>query len=169
MSQYITIIKDTPIWVWFLLVFLVMRGIKALSDREMRIERIFLLPTIFLLWGVHSVVTKTHFSDLSLIVMGIGLVFGITVGWVLWKSQPRLREKPNSTLIIRPGTPLILLVIIITFFSKFIMMALLSIHPVLLYSLHYNLLFGLVGGLLDGVFWGGTLNLFISWYENRNI
>ncbi|NRN28587.1 DUF6622 family protein [Photorhabdus heterorhabditis] len=167
MSQYVTIIKDTPIWVWILLVFLVMRGIKALSDREMRIERIFLLPTVFLIWGAHSIITETHFPDLSLIMMGIGLVFGITIGWILWRSQPRLREKPGSTLIIRSGTPLTLIVIIITFISKFIMTALLSLSPMLLHLLYYNLLFGLVSGLLDGVFWGGTLNLFISWYKNK--
>ncbi|WP_275367225.1 DUF6622 family protein [Xenorhabdus bovienii] len=168
MPQYITIIKDTPIWVWILLVFLIIRGIKALSNREMSIERIFLLPTIFLIWGIHSVLTETYFSNLSLVMMGIGLIFGTTIGWILWRSQPRLRKKTDSNLIIRPGTPLTLIVIMITFVSKFIMTALLSIYPILLHSLHYNLLFGLSSGLLDGIFWGGTLNLFISWCKNKS-
>ncbi|MDC9620817.1 hypothetical protein PSI22_04030 [Xenorhabdus sp. XENO-7] len=168
MPQYITIIKDTPIWVWILLVFLIIRGIKALSNREMSIGRIFLLPTVFLVWGIHSVLTETYFSNLSLVMMGIGLIFGTTIGWILWRSQPRLRKKTNSNLIIRPGTPLTLIVIMITFVSKFIMTALLSIYPILLHSLHYNLLFGLLSGLLDGIFWGGTLNLFISWCKNKN-
>lgn len=148
------IIEDTPIWVWILLVLLVMRGISALSDREMRVERIFLLPIVFLVWGVHSVLCKTYFSDLSLMTMGVGLVVGIAIGWILWKSLPRLREKPDSTLIIRPGTSLTLVLIVTTFVSKFIMTAMLSIHPVLLHSLYYNLLFGLLSGVLDGVFWG---------------
>ncbi|AOM39800.1 DUF6622 family protein [Xenorhabdus hominickii] len=164
----IATIKDTPVWVWILFVFLVMKGIKALSDREMRIERIFLLPIVFLVWGVHSVLYKTYFSDLSLITMVAGLIVGIAIGWVLWKSQPRLKEKSDSTLIIRSGTSLTLILIVITFVSKFVMTAMLSIHPVLLHSLHYNLLFGLLSGIFDGVFWGGTLNLFISWYKNRN-
>ncbi|CDM91081.1 DUF6622 family protein [Xenorhabdus bovienii] len=168
MPQYITIIKDTPIWVWILLVFLVIRGVKALSNREMSIGRIFLLPTVFLVWGIHSVLTETYFSNLSLVMMGIGLIFGTTIGWILWRSQPRLRKKTNSNLIIRPGTPLTLIVIMITFVSKFIMTALLSIYPILLHSLHYNLLFGLLSGLLDGIFWGGTLNLFISWCKNKS-
>ncbi|WP_340620615.1 DUF6622 family protein [Xenorhabdus siamensis] len=169
MPQYIIIIKDTPIWVWILLIFLIMRGINALSDREMSIERIFLLPTVFLFWGSHSVLTETYFSYLSFIMMITGLVSGITIGWILWRSQPRLREKPESTLIIRPGTPLTLIMISITFVSKFIMTTLLSISPMFLHSLYYNLLFGLVSGLLDGIFWGGAMNLFISWYKNKKI
>ncbi|WP_350306280.1 DUF6622 family protein [Photorhabdus viridis] len=168
MPQFITIIKDTPIWVWILLVFLVIRGIKALSDREMSIGRIFLLPTVFLVWGIHSVLTETYFSNLSLVMMGIGLIFGTTIGWILWRSQPRLRKKTNSNLIIRSGTPLTLIVIMITFVSKFVMTALLSIYPILLHSLHYNLLFGLLSGFFDGIFWGGTLNLFISWCKNKS-
>ncbi|MDX7989992.1 hypothetical protein FE393_01165 [Xenorhabdus sp. psl] len=127
-----------------------------------------LLPLVFLVWGVHSILYETYFSDLSLMIMGLGLIIGIAVGWALWQSQPRLKEKAGSTLIIRPGTPLTLILIVMTFVSKFIMTAMLSIYPVLVHSLHYNLLFGLISGILDGVFWGGTLNLFIPWYKIRN-
>ncbi|AYA39660.1 hypothetical protein HZS38_03170 [Xenorhabdus nematophila] len=163
-----SILKDTSVWVWILLVFLIMRGIKALSDREIRVERLFLLPLVFLVWGVYGVLYQTYFSDLSLMMMGLGLIIGIAFGWALWKSQPRLKEKEGSPLIIRPGTPLTLVLIVITFMSKFILSAMLSIYPVLLHSLNYNLLFGLVTGILDGVFWGATLNLFITWYKRRN-
>ncbi|PHM39317.1 membrane protein [Xenorhabdus mauleonii] len=163
-----SIIKDTPVWVWALLVFLVMRGIKALSDREMRTERLFLLPMIFLIWGVHSVITETYFSNVALMMFGIGLILGIAIGWLMWKSQPRLKSKPDSNLIIRPGTPLTLVLILVTFASKFIMTAMLSINPTLVHSLHYNLFFGLFSGILDGVLWGGMLNLFIPWYKNKN-
>ncbi|MDX7988751.1 hypothetical protein FE392_15680 [Xenorhabdus sp. 12] len=163
-----SIIKDTPVWVWVLFVFLVLRGIKALSDREMRIERLFLLPMIFLIWGIYSVLTETYFSNESLMMFGIGLILGIAIGWLIWKSQPRLKSKPDSTLIIRPGTPLTLMLILVTFISKFIITSMLSIHPTLLHSLHYNQFFGLFSGILDGVFWGGTLNLFIPWYKDKN-
>ncbi|WP_237385979.1 hypothetical protein [Xenorhabdus sp. Sc-CR9] len=139
-----------------------------MSDREMRIDRLFLLPTVLLVWGVHGVLYETYFSGSALVMMGIGLVIGITIGWLLWKSQPRLKEKAGSTLIIRSGTPLTLVLIVITFVGKFIMTAMLNSDPTLLHSLHYNLLFGLFSGVLGGIFWGGTLNLFISWYKNKN-
>ncbi|WP_338049386.1 DUF6622 family protein [Photorhabdus heterorhabditis] len=55
-----TIIKDTPIWVWILFAFLIRRGISALYDREMRIDRLFLLPIVFLVWGIYNVIYETR-------------------------------------------------------------------------------------------------------------
>lgn len=161
-------IKDTPIWVWILLVFLVKRGITALSDREMRIERLFILPLIFLVWGVYSVVHETAETDASLALMLVGLILGIGIGWALWSSQPRLRNGAEENVIIRAGTPLTLVLIVLLFIVKFALTASLALWPGLFHSLHYNLLFGLLSGVLDGIFWGGTLNLYISWYRSKH-
>lgn len=160
-------IKDTPIWVWVLLVFLIKRGITALSDREMRIERLFILPLIFLVWGIYSVIHETASTDASLAVMLVGLVAGIGIGWGIWNSQPRLRNGAEENVIIRAGTPITLILIVLLFIVKFGLTASLALWPVLFYSLHYNLLFGLLSGVLDGIFWGGTLNLYTSWYRTK--
>ncbi len=104
-------IKDAPVWVWILLVFLIQRGINALSDREMRIERLFLLPLLFLVWGVYSVIHETANPSMALAVMLVGLIIGMAAGWGLWRSQPRLRNGAKSGFIIRSGTPLTLALI----------------------------------------------------------
>lgn len=78
-------IKDAPVWVWILLVFLIQRGINALSDREMRIERLFLLPLLFLVWGVYSVIHETANTGIALAVMLVGLIIGMAAGWGLWR------------------------------------------------------------------------------------
>ncbi|POW53551.1 hypothetical protein C3408_23320 [Candidatus Pantoea alvi] len=161
-------VKDTPVWVWVLLVFLIKRGITALSDREMRIERLFILPLIFLVWGVYSVVHETVETDASLALMLVGVILGIGIGWALWSSQPRLRNGAEENVIIRAGTPLTLVLIVLLFIAKFALTASLALWPVLFHSLHYNLLFGLLSGVLDGIFWGGTLNLYISWYRSKH-
>ncbi|MDD7804292.1 MAG: hypothetical protein PUP46_01705 [Endozoicomonas sp. (ex Botrylloides leachii)] len=151
----------------FLLIFLINRGITALSDREMKIQRLFLLPLIFLVWGVCSVINKTFMPDYALFIMLVGLIIGGVVGWMLWDSQPRLRDGTDENCIIRPGTSLTLVIIALAFSTKFILAASLAIWPQLFHSLQYNLLFGLISGILDGIFWGGTLNLFISWYRTK--
>ncbi|PHM55257.1 DUF6622 family protein [Xenorhabdus sp. KK7.4] len=161
------IIKDTPVWVWILFVFLVLRGIKALDDREMTVSRLFLLPIVFFIWAVYVVLHETVFQASALLALVVGILAGIAIGWKLWSTQPRLRQKPGSDLIIRSGTPLTLIFILIIFCVKFIISATAAIHPALTHSFSFNLLFGFASGLLDGVFWGGTLNLYIPYYKGR--
>ncbi|CDL87453.1 conserved membrane hypothetical protein [Xenorhabdus cabanillasii JM26] len=161
------VIKNTPAWVWVLFVFLVLRGIKALDDREMHPSRLFLLPILFFIWAVYSVLHETVFQVSALLALIVGILAGIAIGWKLWNSQPRLRQKPESDLIIRQGTPLTLILILIIFCVKFVLSATIAIHPILMHSLSFNLLFGFASGLSDGIFWGGTLNLFVPYYKDK--
>ncbi|WP_339378785.1 DUF6622 family protein [Escherichia sp. E4385] len=40
-------LRDTPVWVWILLAFLLRRGFAALYVREMTIRRLFFSPSAF--------------------------------------------------------------------------------------------------------------------------
>lgn len=161
-------LKETPIWLWVLLVFFIRRGLSALSDRSMRIEQLFLLPLLLLVWGVCSVFYETAASGAAIAVMLPGLGVGIMIGWLLWRSQPKLRHSRHANHIIRPGTPLTLILILLIFAVKFTLTAALTIWPELFYSSGYNLLFGLLSGVLAGLFWGGMLKLFLPWYRTRS-
>jgi hypothetical protein len=158
----IGVIKGTPAWVWILFVFLMLRGIKALSDREMEVKRLFLLPLVFLFWGGYSVINELHFPLWGLASMLVGLIVGFGIGWIIWRSGPRLKQKVGTNLIVRAGTPLTLIFIIIAFGVKYILVAMLSIHSKLAISFDYNLIFGFLSGVIDGIFWGGTLNLYFT-------
>ncbi|WP_422645847.1 DUF6622 family protein [Xenorhabdus doucetiae] len=163
----LAIIKGTPIWVWILFIFLIQRGIKALYDREMRLDRLFFMPILFFIWAIYSVLNETTFSDSAFLALIAGIIVGGTIGWGLWRNQPRLRKNNENGLIIRSGTPLTLILIVIVFIVKFVLSAMMSIHSELLYSFNFNVIFGFICGLTDGVFWGGTLNLFIPYYRNN--
>ncbi|OTA16307.1 membrane protein [Xenorhabdus vietnamensis] len=162
------IIKGTPIWVWVLFAFLIKRGISALYDREMRVERLFFMPILFFIWAVYSVLHETTFPSFAFLALILGIFVGGAIGWYLWRNQPRLRKKDDNDLIIRSGTPLTLVLIFTVFIVKFIFSAMMSINSQLLYSFNFNLIFGFICGLSDGVFWGGTLNLFIHYYRKNN-
>ncbi|WP_412059099.1 DUF6622 family protein [Bartonella sp. DGB2] len=162
------ILSGTPLWVWILLFFLITRGIVALNDREMEINRLFLLPLIFLFWGGSDVINELVFPRWGVLSMLAGLMIGATIGWSLWSATPRLRIKEGTDLIIRPGTPLTLIFILIAFVIKFTLIVFLNVEPDLKYAFGFNLLFGILSGLTDGVFWGGTLNLYITFRKNLN-
>ncbi|HGB6406054.1 TPA: hypothetical protein ACIVZW_004561 [Salmonella enterica subsp. enterica serovar Oranienburg] len=79
-------LRDTPVWVWILLAFLLRRGFAALYDREMTTGRLFFLPVIFLVWGTYSVLTETALAGASLTMMAVGLLAGTALGYSLWRS-----------------------------------------------------------------------------------
>ncbi|MDC9596145.1 hypothetical protein [Xenorhabdus anantnagensis] len=122
---------------------------------------------LFFIWAVYSVLHETTFSNFAFLALILGILVGGGIGWYLWRNQPRLRKKDESDLIIRSGTPLTLSLILIVFIVKFTLSVMISINAVLLHSLNFNLMFGFLCGLSDGVFWGGTLNLFIHYYRNK--
>lgn len=158
----LNILTGTPLWVWILLIFLIVRGINALNDREMEVKRLFLLPLIFLFWGGSGVINELAFPRWGGISMLAGLIIGGSVGWLLWRTTPRLKIKEGTNLIIRPGTPLTLIFIIIAFATKFTLIFFLNVEPDLKNVLNFNLVFGLLTGIIDGVFFGGTLNLYMT-------
>jgi len=108
------------------------------------------------------VINELAFPHWGMVSMLAGLLIGGSVGWLLWRSGPRLRIKEGTDLIIRPGTPLTLIFIIVAFATKFALIFFLNVEPDLKYAFNFNLMFGLLSGIIDGVFWGGTLNLYFT-------
>ncbi|WP_254492857.1 hypothetical protein [Bartonella sp. B1099] len=118
--------------------------------------------------GGSDVINQLAFPRWGAFSMLAGLMIGIGVGWLLWRATPRLKIKEGTDLIIRPGTPLTLIFILITFVIKFTLIVFLNVKPDLKHAFDFNLLFGLLNGFTDGVFWGGTLNLYRAFRKNPN-
>jgi hypothetical protein len=156
-----------PVWVWLLLAFLLRRGFAALYDREMTIGRLFFLPVLFLAWGGYGIMTETERAGLSLTMMAAGILAGVSLGYWMWRSQPPLQDTVNPGRVIRAGTPLTLGMIVIAFCTKFILTSAIYLQPGLAASASFCMLMGGITGLIDGVFWGGTLRIFIPWYNNQ--
>jgi len=52
----VSILDHTPFWVWLLLAFLLYRGVAAMRPREVSPSRALIVPVIFFVWGVASLV-----------------------------------------------------------------------------------------------------------------
>ncbi|PYE87397.1 DUF6622 family protein [Phyllobacterium leguminum] len=154
--SFATIIAHTPIWVWFLLAYLLYGGIKALQPREMTWLRMLLLPILFLVWGLYDIVTVLHHPILALVAFAGGIVIGGAIGWLLAAHQDAAWIDPASRLIHRPGTPVTLILILIGFICKYALSVALAYHADLAASPDYNVLSGAIAGAVDGVFWGMT-------------
>lgn len=164
----LNVVTETPLWVWILFAFLITIGINALRDREMNIRGLFIMPLFFLLWGGISVIDELAFLFWGLVAMSVGLLLGYGAGWSLSRGGRQLKSKEGSHLIIWPGTPWIIIFVIITFITKYTLNAFLNIEPELKFSLWFNIVFGVLSGLISGVLWGRTLNLYLT-YRQANL
>lgn len=129
--------------------------------------RLFFLPIFFLVWRAYGVITETKLAGVSLTMMTAGLLAGTALGYRLWRSQPPLRNSDNPDMIIRAGTPLTLGMIVFTICTKFILTSAIFLQPGLAASASFCMLMGGFTGVFDGVFWDGTLRIFIPWYNKH--
>ena len=122
----------TPVWVWPLFAFLVLSGITALRPRKARPARMLLLPVLFFVWGLYAIFLKLPGWPIALGVFVVGLALGFGVGWLLASRYPAATYDHEAKRILRPGTPLTLILIMIAFITKY----------------------GITSGLISGAFWG---------------
>jgi hypothetical protein len=58
MDAILRIVQKTPFWVLALLAIPVVLGIQALKARTISVWRLLIVPAVFILWGVISVLLK---------------------------------------------------------------------------------------------------------------
>ncbi|UBH28831.1 DUF6622 family protein [Aeromonas enteropelogenes] len=165
---FLNIVAETPVWVWILFAFLVTTGINALSDREMDIKGLFIMPLFFLLWGGITVIDELSFLFWGLAAMLVGVMAGYGSGWYFASSGPQLKNKNGTNLIIWPGTPWVIVFVIITFIIKYTLNIFLNMEPELRFSLWFNIVFGFLSGLISGVLWGKTLSLYLKYRQTKS-
>lgn len=52
----IGVVTHTPVWVWVLFIFLISRGLKARRPATVTLERLAIIPAIFLIWDIYDLV-----------------------------------------------------------------------------------------------------------------
>lgn len=75
----IGILTHTPVWVWVLFIFLISRGLNARKPATVTLERLAIIPAIFLIWDIYDLVV---YRDLTLATVALW-VAGIVAGAAL--------------------------------------------------------------------------------------
>ena len=59
MAEFVVaMLVHTPVWVYVLLVFLLFRGIKARIPATVTLEKLALIPALFLFWDIYDLVCE---------------------------------------------------------------------------------------------------------------
>ena len=163
----IEVLSRTPVWVWVLFAYLILRGVKALHPREVSPARALLIPVIFLVWALSGIHTELSDWSVALVAFAFALVLGLFAGWWNAARLPAASFNLATGKIGRPGSAVTLVLVILAFIAKYILSVALAMHPQLAGQSGFAVIFGGISGLVDGVFWGGTIQQFRTAFASR--
>ncbi|MBN3136888.1 DUF6622 family protein [Pectobacterium punjabense] len=157
MENLLIILRHTPYWVWAILGYLIYVGVKASQPRRQSLAQMLVVPVVFTVWGISSIfhtlmLPLAAASGFLLMLMG-----GLGMGWMWGKTSGIYLPEPRCFQRTGSWWPLILM--LMTFFSRFYFAVQLAYFPTLAHDLAFCLLSGAASGITAGIFSGVSLRL----------
>lgn len=154
MSEFIIgILTHTPVWVWVLFVFLISRGIKARKPATVTLERLAIIPAIFLVWDIYDLVVYREITLSTVTLWIAGILAGAGLGYVLIRSAAITRAgAPRS--ISRQADYTALPFMMLAFLVKYVLGVMSAISPQTLQQPAMSAFAIVTGGVFAGVFIG---------------
>ncbi len=151
----ILIIQNTPIWVWVLLVILSGRGLQALHKRQVSYRRILILPMIFSIWSLSSIITQLNELSFAFGGFSMGVAAGFVFAYGLYLAIAyRTTYDATTGLLECPGSTVPLIMILTAFLLKYSLSVYLALNRESAYSREFCAFYGAISGFVSGMFWG---------------
>lgn len=157
----------TPLWVWILLFILIKRGIAISQERPINLSKMFLVPVIFMMWGLEKIISQFSHLGYCLISYTIFILPGILIGYLLYKKYQIYFKQ--ETVIFRKKCYLPLIIILINFFVKYLLNVNLEVSSSSYDDIAFNVMYSAISGLSVGLFFGGILYTFYMQSKLKNI
>lgn len=147
------ILTHTPVWVWVLFVFLVTRGIKVRQPATVTLEKLAIIPAIFLFWDIYDLVVHRQLTLSTFALWIAGILAGAALGFVLIKHVSATRASaPRS--IHRQADYSALPFMILAFLVKYVLGVMTAMSPETLQQPGMSAFAIISGGVFAGVFLG---------------
>jgi ABC-type amino acid transport system permease subunit len=158
MQAIIEIISRTPWWVWILFVFLLWIGLRALRPSTGPFWRLAILPLVFLVWGLQSLVSRYPIDAFSLGPWLLAIAIGVALGLLL-VARVELRADRAHGLIWLPGGATTLVLILLIFAARYTFGVLQGMTPGIIADPRFLIADVGLSGLVAGIFAGRLLGL----------
>ncbi|WP_446028628.1 DUF6622 family protein [Lelliottia amnigena] len=147
------ILTHTPVWVWILFVFLITRGIKARQPATVTLEKLAIIPAIFLIWDIYDLVMHRQLTLSTFALWIAGILAGAALGYVLSKHVSATRAAaPRS--IHRQADYSALPFMMLAFLVKYALGVMTAMSPETLQQPGMSAFAIISGGVFAGVFLG---------------
>ncbi|WP_333855132.1 DUF6622 family protein [Leclercia sp.] len=147
------ILIHTPVWVYVILLFLISRGIRARKPATVALEKLAIIPAIFLLWDIYDLLIFRKLTLATGSLWLVGLLSGAAIGYILIKRTAVARAAaPRS--IFREADYSALPFMMLAFAVKYVLGVMSAIAPEVLQRPGVSAFAIITGGLFAGVFVG---------------
>lgn len=153
MNTILNAAVQTPWWVYVLFIVLVNRGIAASRPQVVSLKKLVLLPLIFIVLSIHTMMTSFQVNGFIFSLWVFGIAIGSVVGWSLIKNHHYKVDKKNM-LIQLPGSWITLSLILIIFISKYYFSYQLASDPALAHETPFEFSMLTITGICTGLFVG---------------
>lgn len=159
MGSISNVVSGTPTWVWVLLVYLIIRGIKATKTAVIQFWRLLIIPLVFTIWGLAGLLTTLQFTALSAGTWIAAIIIGCYLGSLAARGVA-IRANKSRGLIELPGSPFTLVLILAIFAAKYVLGYQLATDPAAAQSSLYVFFDAGISGLVAGLFIGRVWNYY---------
>jgi len=125
MEEILTILEETPWWVYLVFVYLVSMGVKAIKPRTVPVKRLVIFPAILTVLGL----TGMQWKAAPIVSWGLLLAIGFGLGWFLVRKWKIRYDRGRGTLRL-PGTWTTLILALLFFAVKYFFGFYTATHPV---------------------------------------
>ena len=99
------VVRHTPPWVFAILAFLILTGVQALRARVVPLWRLFLVPAIFIVWGIAGVIQRSATDPALALDWLAALATGAAIGWFATRLRGLSFDRARN-IVGMPGSPI---------------------------------------------------------------
>jgi hypothetical protein len=119
------VLSGTPTWVFILFAYLVWNGVRRLQPRVREVNKIWITPGIFIVWGLIGLFLRPGDFSAVLAHWAVGAILGAALGFAF--SIPMQKDR-DRRLVLLPGSVLPLLRILVIFGSHYVLRVAAALH-----------------------------------------
>ena len=160
MQFALAIFQHVPLWVWAILAYIVVMGLRQTRETHMSRTRLIALPGFWLLFGAWGVIGRYGLLGLPTVTWLAGLALGLTLMLRSGRAASAgARHDAADGRFVIPGSWLPLGLMLSIFVAKFAQGVTLALHPEWATLLSVQLATGLGFGTISGCMLGRSASI----------
>lgn len=162
------IIKHTPIWVFALFASLLFLGYSQTKDREIKLKRVFILPTAMILLSLFGIFSAFGTMITAILLWFIGGFIFLLIGLKLsFPKNVKYNESEDVFYISGSWTPMVLILII--FSIKYLVGVAIARQFPIINELEFIITISFLYGSLSGIFLSRSIVIMQSKISNNTL